>query len=257
MAPAQMVQTPHFDQESLQSARPAVPLARIRARRLVQLALFFVGAGLVGAVMGLAYSQYQNKSGQRPSSPPSIASGQMPSQSYEKPSQPVAADERAKDSPALGSDANAERQTSAPQSDNHAPDGDGEAVAPERDARAALRAALEKWIAATNARDLNRQMGFYSQTVSAFYLTRNVRREAVRAEKSRVFSHAEVIDIKAAAPDIRLSNDGRTATIRFRKKYAISGGGEDRSGEVVQELRWVRTADGWKIVSERDLRVIH
>jgi ketosteroid isomerase-like protein len=44
--------------------------------------------------------------------------------------------------------------------------------------------------------------------------------------------------------------------MRFRKKYAIEGGGEDRSGEVVQELRWRRTADGWKIVSERDLHVI-
>ena len=44
--------------------------------------------------------------------------------------------------------------------------------------------------------------------------------------------------------------------MRFRKKYAIEGGGEDRHGEVLQELRWERTDDGWKIVSERDLRVI-
>ena len=100
-------------------------------------------------------------------------------------------------------------------------------------------------------------MDFYSQKVNAFYLTRNVPREAVRAEKSRVFGRADLIDIRAAAPGIRLSRDGRTATMRFRKKYAIEGGGEDRRGEVVQELRWQRTGDGWKIVSERDLRVIN
>jgi hypothetical protein len=45
-------------------------------------------------------------------------------------------------------------------------------------------------------------------------------------------------------------------TMRFRKKYAIQGGGEDRRVEVVQELRWRRTGDRWKIVSERDLGVI-
>jgi hypothetical protein len=45
--------------------------------------------------------------------------------------------------------------------------------------------------------------------------------------------------------------------MRFRKKYAISGGGVgERRGEVLQELRWQRTPDGWKIVGERDLRVL-
>jgi hypothetical protein len=79
----------------------------------------------------------------------------------------------------------------------------------------------------------------------------------VRAEKSRVFSHANSIDILTAVPGIRVSSDGRTATMRFRKKYAIEGVDADRRGEVLQELRWVRTDDGWKIVSERDLHVIH
>jgi hypothetical protein len=44
--------------------------------------------------------------------------------------------------------------------------------------------------------------------------------------------------------------------MRFRKKYAIAGGDGERRGEVLQELRWQRTREGWKIVSERDLRVI-
>ena len=43
----------------------------------------------------------------------------------------------------------------------------------------------------------------------------------------------------------------------FRKTYAIRGKGKlNRTGEVLQELRWARQGDGWKIVSERDLRVI-
>jgi hypothetical protein len=53
-----------------------------------------------------------------------------------------------------------------------------------------------------------------------------------------------------------MSRDGRTAVMRFRKRYQITGGEGVRSGEVLQELRWRRTDGGWRIVSERDLRVL-
>lgn len=120
----------------------------------------------------------------------------------------------------------------------------------------ALRAALIQWVEATNRRDINRQMDFYAPTLKAFYLTRNVPRAAVRAEKARVFGRAQVIDIRADSPEIILTDAGHTAVMRFRKNYVIEGGGQDRRGEVIQELRWQRTPDGWKITSERDVRVL-
>jgi ketosteroid isomerase-like protein len=120
-----------------------------------------------------------------------------------------------------------------------------------------LRAALGEWITATNARDIDRQMNFYEPRVAAFYLTRNVSREAVRAEKSNVFARASAVDVRADDPQITLSPDGRTATMRFRKEYSIEGGGQDRRGAVIQELRWRRTPAGWKITSERDLRIVN
>jgi hypothetical protein len=50
---------------------------------------------------------------------------------------------------------------------------------------------------------------------------------------------------------------GRSGRMYFRKTYAIKGEGKlNRTGEVLQELRWTKQDDGWKIVSERDLRVI-
>ncbi len=119
-----------------------------------------------------------------------------------------------------------------------------------------LRAALDEWIAATNERDITLQISFYMPTVQAFYLTRNVRLEDVRAEKARVFARATVIDIRAAEPEIIFREAGQIAIMRFRKRYRIEGGRETRRGEVVQELRWRRTAAGWKIFSERDVRVI-
>ncbi|HYY96697.1 MAG TPA: nuclear transport factor 2 family protein, partial [Pyrinomonadaceae bacterium] len=114
------------------------------------------------------------------------------------------------------------------------------------------RAALDEWVAATNARDINRQMQFYAPTLSAFYLARNASRESVRAEKARVFASASTVDVRAFAPEISLSRDGQTAVMRFHKRYRIG----ERGGEVLQELRWRRTPAGWKIVGERDLRVL-
>jgi serine/threonine protein kinase len=124
-----------------------------------------------------------------------------------------------------------------------------------KDAREELSGALDEWIAATNARDLNRQMSFYAPTLNAFYQKRDISQAAVRAEKSRLFSQISSIDVKASAPEIRVSDDGRTATMRFHKRWDFVGA-QSSSGEVVQELGWRKTDAGWKIISERDVQVI-
>ena len=119
-----------------------------------------------------------------------------------------------------------------------------------------LRRALEQWIAATNANDIERQLSFYMPRVAAFYLARNVPLARVRAEKVRVFERAKRIDISAASPEVILRDDGRTAIMRFRKRYDIETARRNLRGEVIQELRWQRVGDAWKIFSERDVRVL-
>jgi hypothetical protein len=128
--------------------------------------------------------------------------------------------------------------------------GSGNAAASE------LRRSLDEWIDATNRRDIRRQMSFYLPRLQAFYLTRNTPISAVRAEKDRAFSTARSIDIRAAEPEIIFQDGGHTAVMRFRKQYRIEDRQRTRSGEVVQELRWQRTDAGWRILSERDVRVI-
>jgi len=142
------------------------------------------------------------------------------------------------------------------------PTADGDAVAGRTasadDEQTALREALAGWLSATNERDIGRQMRYYDSRLEAFYLSRNTPARAVRAEKVRVFGSADTIDVQAGGPAaVRLGPDGRTATMRFRKRYRVAGGGQDRRGEVVQELRWRKTDEGWKIVSERDVRVLN
>ena len=98
-------------------------------------------------------------------------------------------------------------------------------------------------------------MAFYAPTVSVFYQKREVSQDAVRAEKSRLLAAASKIDVRVSAPVIEVAEDGLTATMRFRKSWDFSGV-SPRSGEVIQELGWLKTAAGWKIVAERDAQVI-
>ena len=120
----------------------------------------------------------------------------------------------------------------------------------------ALRAALNAWIEATNRKDIATQMTFYLPVLKAYYLTRNTSRNAVRVEKNRAFAAARSIRITALEPEIVFQDGGRTAVMRFRKQYNIAQRSSTKRGEVVQELRWQRTSDGWRIFSERDVRVI-
>ncbi len=126
----------------------------------------------------------------------------------------------------------------------------------EKDVISSLQAALDAWIAATNARDIEKLMSFYDSRIDIFYLARNVSQDSVRAEKLRLFRRASVLDIRAAAPEITLSSDGYLATMRFRKSYFMKENQRIRQGEVMQQLRWQRIAGGWKITGERDEQVI-
>jgi hypothetical protein len=119
-----------------------------------------------------------------------------------------------------------------------------------------LRTALNNWISATNNRDIDQQMSFYVPRLKRFYLVSDASRAFVREEKARVFAAASVIDINAAEPEIIFQDAGRTAVMRYRKQYRIVNGRQSRSGEVVQELRWQRIGNEWRIFSERDIRVL-
>jgi ketosteroid isomerase-like protein len=255
-AEQQQPAAPSFDARSVRRARAAVPL-QTGSRwdgRLPWIVVALV-AGMIGGLVGiwaLSYYDGADEGARAVSNTPA----------------PAATNARPATSPAAAQvDATAEPQTAAndPAQAATAPGGVEDAPPPEEPVGASpasageaeeLRGALAGWIDATNARDIERQMSFYDSRLNTFYLTRDTTRQAVRAEKAAVFARASRVDVRADPPQIFLSRDGRTATMRFRKQFTIEGGGIDRRGAVLQELRWRRTAQGWKIVGERDLRVI-
>ncbi|HEY0077953.1 MAG TPA: protein kinase [Pyrinomonadaceae bacterium] len=122
--------------------------------------------------------------------------------------------------------------------------------------RRALTSALDGWIAATNARSIDRQLSFYMPRLETYYRSNNVSLSEVRRDKSAAFSQADAVQISIDPPSISFGRDGRTAVMEFRKQYEIQGRGLNSSGEVVQELVWRKTEQGWKIIGERDKRII-
>jgi serine/threonine protein kinase len=124
-----------------------------------------------------------------------------------------------------------------------------------RDEQAALRASLNEWVAATNSGDMTQQMNLYLPVLERFYQKRNVTRASVRQEKERFLASLTSFSVEVSEPEYTIGNDGRTATMLFRKSYS-STGAQARSGEVLQELRWLKTPAGWRISSERDVQVI-
>jgi hypothetical protein len=100
------------------------------------------------------------------------------------------------------------------------------------------------------------QMSFYAPVLDRYYRQAGVPRADVRADKRARFVGADAVHITAGEPEITFEDEGQRARVRFRKQYEIEAGGQAERGEVLQELILARQGDGWKIVSERDLRVI-
>lgn len=258
---------PSFDARSIRGARPAVPLTRAAGRAsMLKWAVVALCAGMVGGLLGIfALNSYQDKNVDQDQNAERQAAEPAPAAVSE--SAPGAAatpaevrDEGVGPSPGDAARAAGARTPEAAGEDPGVAEQSGEAAAASPangEDSAQLRGALAGWLAATNARDLERQMDFYDSRVGVFYLSRNASRDAVRAEKSHVFARASAVDVRADEPHISVSPDGRTATMRFRKQYAIEGEGLERRGAVLQELRWRRTPAGWKITGERDLRVVN
>lgn len=255
------IATPHFDRTAVRQARPAVPISATRSNRFWPTALIAVAliAGLAGGVIGafIATGYLSPNAAEAP------ISKDVPgkTEAIEREAAPAA--EVAPPPTVPDQISEATQQTHSPAHTDQALKAEMEAGTEEHKLSSpasgddvVLRSALGEWIAATNARDLNKQMGFYNQKVNAFYQARDVNLDTVRADKARAYEKANSINVRASVPQISFSPDGRTAIMRFRKQYNIAGGGEDRSGEVVQELRWRRIDGQWRIVSERDIRIV-
>ncbi len=120
--------------------------------------------------------------------------------------------------------------------------------------RQSINKTLQAWINASEEYDIKRYVSFYAQTLEGYYEARNVSRRAVEVDKLRQFGQEKspIIDIHSLS--VNLNQGQRAATVRLTKRVALRNDhGESHSRDVMQELRWLKSSRGWKIVSERDL----
>ncbi|HEX8187299.1 MAG TPA: serine/threonine-protein kinase [Pyrinomonadaceae bacterium] len=226
--------SPHFVEDLSDGA----PGSKWRGRLLLALAaalLFFASA--VGAILFLKWRGQPTPSARGAGTPPPAAPSPAPTD---------------------GERADAAARTEVSPSPTPTPEKKEAARAPEADKKA-LQSALAGWVAATNSRDVKRQLSFYATRLEVFYLSRNVARGAVQDEKSSTIGRAKRVSITVGNPSVEFGRDGLTAVMTFRKRYVIESGGKRRDGEVVQELRWSRAkADRqeWRITGERDIQVV-
>jgi hypothetical protein len=217
-------------------SRPPPPSPRPRARAAARaVPLFLLGALVGGAVGGISGALttvvWLRFSGDRLAhAPVSQADPASPRRTHGATSRPSSQGATASDSPA--------------------------AATREPPAEASLQSALDAWLEATRTGDIEGQMRFYPARVPIYYTWRDVTRQAVHAEKRRVFGSATRLEITTDTPSIEHTDGGARAVTRFRKRYVIDGPNVRRRGEVLQELRWARTSDGWRIVAERDAEVL-
>lgn len=265
-----------FDTNALRQAKPVVPITRrfINKPKSSILIVAALLAALLGGILGSYLSiRYMNKQAdpetsvaesttpQEPTENPqsdnttkstqadkSSGSTSLPEARTNKQEQPTNQTRKEKDKAEKKEPDNASTQETTAASDTpnqHT----------GRESRE-LQEAFYNWLEANKQGDINRQMRYYNSKVNAFYRWRDANIPEVRAEKSRVLGHADTIHIEASDPDITISPDGQQATIRYRKRYRIEGNEINRTGEVLQELRWKRVNNQWRIVSERDVKVI-
>lgn len=250
--------TAPFD-ERLEAATVAPPDSRLQAPASVQthrarLPLVLLGLLLIGAVGLFALSRRRASVAEQPLGQPAaspLASG-LGSNSSGEPSPTIVATAptlvaETRPSPAATLELHqAETAEAAPTAGN----------APGADARAAINTTINGWLAATNDKDVDAQMLFYVPVLQRYYLQNNYSRAAVRAEKVRRFAQADRVQVSTGKPEISLAQNGGTARVRFRKNYEIAYRTGTQSGAVLQELVLTKSSDGWRIVSERDLRVL-
>jgi serine/threonine protein kinase/ketosteroid isomerase-like protein len=127
-----------------------------------------------------------------------------------------------------------------------------ESAAGEQGEQQAVRAVFDRWLAATNSRDLDGQMSLYTDKMDTFYRSRHASLGDVREHKAGVYNGASSIDMRTNDPEIKIDDGGQKATMRFRKEWVIKGKSSSR-GRATQELKLVKTEDGWKITGERNV----
>jgi ketosteroid isomerase-like protein len=124
------------------------------------------------------------------------------------------------------------------------PQGASQATESERE----IRAVLDRWAGGVNDHDLDEKMGTYADTISPFFGMAKATKADARKVFGGAFSRYEHMSQQLERIDIKVTGDRAVVVVYKTRVYdGDPGWAEERIG-------FERTPDGWRIVSEQDIR---
>jgi hypothetical protein len=114
---------------------------------------------------------------------------------------------------------------------------------------------LVDWKTASEDFDLEANVSNYADNVD-YYTGGKVSKSKIKQDKQKAYSTYDTININIS--DIKITPDpsGEKATVVFNKEWDFATLDKKNRGEVTQQIIFSKVAGKWKIVSEKDLKVL-
>ncbi len=112
------------------------------------------------------------------------------------------------------------------------------------------------WKSLAESRDLNGYMDRYADRID-YYSKRGAGKAFVERDKRKAFTTYTSIRTNITNLTVTPGADGKTATATFDKEWDFSNSSKRTTGKVRSQMVFRKTGAGWRIVSERDLKVYY
>lgn len=127
----------------------------------------------------------------------------------------------------------------------------------ERNSTREIEAALQGWVGASNAHDLDTHMSYYADTLDIYFSRTHVSSAYVRADRSRAYTRYNNLDVRLSNLSIRTEDTPAThATAVFDKSFRFEGD-KVLSGSVQQTVWLTKIGGRWLITGEKDSKVYY
>lgn len=124
------------------------------------------------------------------------------------------------------------------------------AVDPDAEARQEIQTTLDDWVDGVNGQNVGMHVGAYADRVSPYFDRASATRSEIAAIKAKAFD-GRYSSMQLSIDNVSIKVSGDTGRVTFSKSWTFTGSKTYR-GSCKQELGMTKTADGWKISSERE-----
>jgi hypothetical protein len=111
------------------------------------------------------------------------------------------------------------------------------------------------WKTASEDFDLDGNVSNYADTVD-YYTGGKVSKSKIKQDKQKAYSTYDTININISEIKITPDPSGEKATAVFNKEWDFATLDKKNRGEVTQQIIFSKVGGKWKIISEKDLKVL-